>query len=558
MKRILALLLAVCMIAAMFAGCSAQKEETPAETPAAEEPAAEAPAENPAAETPAEEPAAEPESDSEADGGYAIEVLSLESSGDFGGPNPFRHSTRGPGSTKMHHVFDSLLQAGTEDFIPWLAESWALSDDGLTYTFTLHQGATWHDGEPVTAEDVAFTIDYYAQYPNNGGNLFTADSSIIESYEIVDDYTIVIHAKEAQVTNTENIGTTPIIPKHIWESVDDPYNYDGDDKYIGCGMYKLISYDPATGSYQFEAYENYYGHQAAAHYIDYVPVSDSILAFENGDIVMCDVSADLYDSYAARDDIAMIAKNDEMGYRLMVNMEKLTDFQDAEVRGALYQALNRQAMVDSVFQGLGHIASAGYVPQTNPYYCKDVKTYDYDPDYAKSVLEPLGLSLRLVAGQDTPAEATLAELIKMNLESVGITVTVESYDVATRDSMATTGDYDLLLTYHGGWNSEPLSMLRAIYGAAPGSGSKWASFGYSNEELQSLLASLPYLLDLDERSAAYDDAQILISTEIPNLPLITQVSYAMYHPDVYDYWKAPFNSTQFANSRLSYTSDTDV
>ena len=540
MKKTLAMILALCMIFALCAcGSSAQ---TGTEQPASNDASV-------SDNTVANEAAS--------DSGYVIEVLKLDNDGgDFGGPNPFRHSTRGPGSTKMRHVFDSLLQEGPDDYIPWLAESWSISDDNLAYTFTLHRDATWHDGEPVTADDVAFSIDYYSKYPNNGGNLFTADSSIIDHYEVTDDYTIVIYAAKALSTNTGNIGTLPIIPRHIWENVEDPYNYDGDDKYIGCGMYKLVSYDSATGSYQFEANENYYGHKPAAHYIDYSPTSDDILAFENGDIAMADVSADLYDAYASREDIAMIPKNDEMGYRLMLNMEKVPALQDVEVRAAIYRALDRNKMVDSVFQGLGHVASAGYVPQTNPFYSDDVVKYDYDAEAAKEVLAPLGLKLRFVIGQDTPAEATLAELVKMDLEAAGVEVTVESYDVPTRDSMATSGDYDILLTYHGGWNAEPVSMLSAIYAGTPGK-SKWVTYGYSNDELVSLIRSIPSIFDNDELKNAYDKAQVIISEDIPQLPLITQVSYAMYRPAEYDCWQACFNSTQFANCRLSYTSDSE-
>lgn len=542
MKKTLAMFLALCMIFALCACGGTDQQGT---------------GQSASAGTAADPGSTDAVTAAPAEREYVIEVLRLSNDGgDFGGPNPFRHSTRGPGSTKMRHVFDSLLQEGPDNYIPWLAETWSISDDNLVYTFTLHKDALWHDGEPVTANDVAFSIDYYAKNPNNGGNLFTADSSIIDHYEVTDDYTIVIYAARALSTNTGNIGTLPIIPKHIWENVDAPYNYDGDDKYIGCGMYKLVSYDSATGSYQFEANESYYGHKPAAHYIDYVPTSDNILAFENGDIAMTDVSADLYDAYAARDDIAMIPKNDEMGYRLMLNMDKVPALQDVEVRAAIYKALDRNKMVDSVFQGLGHVASAGYVPQTNPFYCDDVVKYDYDAEAAKEVLVPLGLKLRFVIGQDTPAEATLAELVKMDLEAVGVEVTVESYDVPTRDSMATSGDYDILLTYHGGWNAEPVSMLSAIYAGTPGK-SKWVTYGYSNDELVSLIGSIPGIFDSSELKDAYNKAQLIISEDIPQLPLITQVSYAMYRPAEYDCWQACFNSTQFANCRLSYTSDSE-
>ena len=556
-KKILALMAALTMsagMAASFAGCSQTSGGGGSESKSEGSSAAsstESKADSSAASSAASS------STEKADSGYKIEVLKLQSEGDFGGPNPFRSMSRGPGYIKMQHVFDSLLEEGDEDYCPWLAESWSLSDDKLEYTFTLHKDATWHDGKPVTTADVAFSIDYYAKHPNTAGNgnLGAEDDYIVDKYTIKDDYTIVVKMKKALTTNTSNIGGIPIIPKHVWEKVDDPYEYDGDDQYIGCGMYKFVSYDSAAGTYQFEAYDKYYGHKAGAHYIDYAMVSDPILAFDNGDLSITNVTADLYDKYNARDDIAMIPESDEMGSSLMMNMEKVKEFQDVKVRQALYHALDRQKMVDSVYQGLGHVASAAYVPQTNPYYCDNVETYDYDVEAAKEVLEPLNLNLRLVVGEDFPGAATLAEIIKMNLEAAGVKVEMESYDVSTRDEMVAKGDYDLVLNYHGGWNSKPDSFLKTQYGMPAGTQSKWVPKGWENKELQKKINALFTEFDNDKLKEKLDEIQIDISKEVPIIHLITQVSYGMYHPDEYDCWQANFGTSMYANCRQSYTSD---
>jgi peptide/nickel transport system substrate-binding protein len=487
-----------------------------------------------------------------------IDVLRLAGGSDWGAPNPFLHTTRGPGTTKMEHVFDSLLQAGTEGFTGWLAETYSISDDGLTYTFLLRNGALWHDGEPVTADDVAFTIDYYKQHPNSGAQLGTSENFLVKSYNVADPRTIEITVGTARVTNTENLGRFPIIPKHVWENVTDPVVYDGEDRFIGCGMYKFVSYDAATGSYAFEAFEDYYGPVAGAKAIHYVPISDAVLAFSNGDIAVTDVPADLYEQYDAAEDIEMLAKPDEMGYKLMYNMETVPEFRDAEVRRALYRALDRQAMVDAVFRGMGHTASAGYIPQTNSNYTDEVEKYDYDPDAARAVLEPLHLSLTLTGGTDTNDNSTqvLAEQIKMNLEAVGIEIKVEIFDTLVRDEMVAGGQYQLAINYHGGWNGEPVSMLPMFYGSDEPS--KWHSVGYSNPVLMDKIQKLPMLLDEAELKEAYKDVQVLISQDLPNLPLITQVSYAMFRPVEYDCWKAPYNSTQFENARISYSLDENL
>ena len=93
------------------------------------------------------------------------EIVLREAGGDFGYPNPFRHQNRGPGFFKMELIYDSLLEKDEKGLIPWLAKEWTVSEDGQTYTFTLVDNATWHDGKPLTAEDVAFTVKYFEAHP---------------------------------------------------------------------------------------------------------------------------------------------------------------------------------------------------------------------------------------------------------------------------------------------------------------------------------------------------------------------------------------------------------
>ena len=97
------------------------------------------------------------------------EIVLREAGGDFGYPNPFRHQNRGPGFFKMELIYDSLLEKDEKGLIPWLAKEWTVSEDGQTYTFTLVDNATWHDGKPLTAEDVAFTVKYFEAYHSYSG-----------------------------------------------------------------------------------------------------------------------------------------------------------------------------------------------------------------------------------------------------------------------------------------------------------------------------------------------------------------------------------------------------
>ncbi len=168
-------------------------------------------------------------------------VLRLEG-GDFGYPNPFRHQNRGPGFFKMELIYDSLLEKDENGLIPWLAKEWEVSEDGKTFTFTLVDGAKWHDGKDLTAEDVAFTVEYFKKHPPVRGGLMLNGEYLIDSVS-VDGNKVIIHTVDYTPVALEKIGSMRIIPKHIWEKVDDPEKFSGEGDIVGSGPYKLVAYN---------------------------------------------------------------------------------------------------------------------------------------------------------------------------------------------------------------------------------------------------------------------------------------------------------------------------
>ena len=135
---------------------------------------------------------------------YRLDTLKLAGGTDWGMPNPYLQDPRGPGTAKMKLVFDSLLEADERGDIPWLAKEWRI--DGNTYTFTINENARFHDGERVTTEDIAFSIDYYKKYPPVNNYLASAKGNIISGYEIVDDTTIKIAVFEPLATTLSQLG----------------------------------------------------------------------------------------------------------------------------------------------------------------------------------------------------------------------------------------------------------------------------------------------------------------------------------------------------------------
>ena len=113
----------------------------------------------------------------------------------------------------------------------------------------------------------------------------------------MDDRTITISVKESAADTLSSIGSFVIIPKHVWEKVEDPNTYTGDGYLTGSGAYRCTAYDGASGSYEFTAFDDFRGGKPAADRVLFVPVSDALLAFENHEIDITGMPADLKDKY---------------------------------------------------------------------------------------------------------------------------------------------------------------------------------------------------------------------------------------------------------------------
>ena len=330
--------------------------------------------------------------------GRRVETLRLEGGTDWGVPNPYLHQSRGPGTAKMRLVYGSLLEKDETGDVPWLAERWSM--DGNDYTFTLFADAQFQDGAPLTTADVAFTLDYYQEHPPVSNSLGVGDSYLVDHYTVVDEQTITITVKEANADTLSNLGSFVILPKHIWENVDDPNAYTGEGYLTGSGAYACTDYDGATGSYEFTAFDGWCNGEQAAEKIQFVPVSDPLLAFESGEIDITSLPADLMDAYLNDPSIGVVEKANDMGYKLLINYERCPDFLELALRQGVYAAIDRQSVVDSVFRGAGTVGSAGYVPQGSLYYNENVAQYPYDPEAARAVFAGKGYSVTLLCGDD--------------------------------------------------------------------------------------------------------------------------------------------------------------
>lgn len=537
MKKILSLLLVLTLALTLFAGCTGTEPEA-AQTQTDAEVQTEAQTEAPTeAKT------------------YEVATLKLAGGKDWGAPTPYLNASRGPGQAKMRLVYASLLEKDETGDVPWLAESWEVN--GNDYTFTLFEGTTFHDGTPLTTEDVAFSLDYFRDHPPVTNTIGTGEGYIVDHYTIVDDRTITITLKNPTADSLSSIGGSVVIPKHIWENVEDPNTYTGEGYLVGSGAYMCTAYDGATGSYEFTAFDGWVNGMPAAERILFIPVSDALLAFENGEIDITSMPADLADQYRSNPEIGFVEKTNDSGYKLLINFEKCPDFLDIELRKAVYAALDRQSVVDNVFRGAGTVGSAGYVPVGSLFYNEDVEQYPYDPEAAKAVLGDKGLSVTMLIA-DSGNDVSIAEIIKTNLEAAGVQVTVEAYDAATRDEKINSGDYEFALVGNGGWGNNPPSYMRTIFSDVSknkgGNPHSMGPIGYSNEEITALAEGQVHEIDFEARKQMFKDLEKLVSEEVPLIVIANQSSYSMFRKDYYDGWMKTYAYQQTEQNRLSFMS----
>ena len=281
--------------------------------------------------------------------------------GKYGYPNPFLCSSKGPGSFKMMMVYDTLLVKDEEGLKPWLATDYSVSEDSLNYTFVIREGVKWQDGQDLTPADEVFTFEYYKDHLPVSSSLMVNNEYRVTGVVDNGDDSVTLSVVRPLATDLAAIAYVPIIPKHIWENIDDPYNYNGEGDCIGSGPYCLTKINMETGEYKFDAFADYWG-KHLINSVSFIAVSDNVLAFDNGEIDYLNAPWDLYEKYGNSPSCSAIENQPFLGWNLKYNMVKNPELADVNLRKAIAYAINREEMLNLVLRGHGYVASTAYLP----------------------------------------------------------------------------------------------------------------------------------------------------------------------------------------------------
>ena len=460
-----------------------------------------------------------------------VDVLTIaDSTGDWGYPSPYAHYSRGPGYIRMSLIFDTLVWKDESGFVPALAESWEYIADEKAYLFHLRDGVTWNDGQPFTAEDVAFTFQYLEDHPYTW-----VDCSAVKDAVALDDKTVKVTLEKDCAPFLDQVaGTLPILPEHVYKDVSDPAGFKEAAALTGTGPFKLVDYNQAQGTYLYEANENYYQGAPRVKQIKFVKVSLELSAasLENGDVDAATVPGETVEGLESKGFTVVEGTHDWLA-KIMVNHKK-SPFSDVKFRQALYYAIDRQDLVETGLRGYGLEGSPGLYASDNEWYNPDQEQYPYDPARAGVLLEELGYkkeegsqyytrdgeqqSIELLV---TSTNERQGELVAKQLASAGIDVNLRSVDSKTLDSLVGAWKFDLAFSGHGGLGADPAMLNRVVTNM-----DSFNSARYQNDsELNSLLESQVEEMDTDKRKEMVDSAQEAIAEDLPALPL--------YYTDTY-------------------------
>ncbi|MDQ2787427.1 MAG: ABC transporter substrate-binding protein [Chloroflexota bacterium] len=475
----------------------------------------------------------------------ATQRLTLSWWTDIGYPSPFAFIPLGPGGVvRTSLLFDTLIWKDAHGIIPWLAERWGISGDGLDYTFTLRPNVPWHDGQPLTADDVAFSYTYYRAHAFPWGS-----SDMVASAAVVDARTVRIRLNRPFAPFLENVaGLLPILPKHIWEPVGDPLKFSGPDAVIGSGPFRFGSYKEGTGEYQFDAHAAYFRSRPMVATLRYVlvPLAQGVVGLQThaADAILA-MDYDVVKAFGQGPNYRTLQTPPFSIMRVIFNVDR-PPFDQKAFRQAIAYALDRQQIGERVVHGNVTLGNPGVIPPGSPWYNPDVVQYAYDPARARAMLDGLGFrtdasSMRVMPdGQPLAVDfladpaAADAEIVRLMLKEVGIDVRPITADPKTRTEMMKNRRFGMALTSHIGVGGDP-DFLRRWY-----ANQSYNAFedgnALHNAEFTRLADQQVVEMEVARRKALVNQMQVVLAEELPTLALYHRPFYWLYDPNAFQGW----------------------
>lgn len=541
-KRTLAVMLAAAMTVSLLAGCGSTTSSTDTTAQVTETDGG-----NDAADTESDDTAAEAKRDH----------VTIALSTDVSSLNPYGQDNNVTNQV-MFHIYEPLVTQDRDlSIIPCLADSWEESEDGMTWTFKLHEGVKFHDGSDFTAEDVVASYNYAMTESESYKGRFTT----VDSVEATDEHTVVLHMNKKYPLLLTDLAMVCIAKK---ENIEGKTEEEIGNTVIGTGRYKLVEH-VKEDHIDMEVNEDYWGEIPEIKTVRFRPISNAATrtaTMLSGELdVMGGVSVQDVERLEATEGIHIVSEPSmEMIY---INMEQMLDdnpgvegggnpLKDVRVRKAMYQAIDTDMIINNIMQGHAY-PTATLIRDTFNGYNPDLERYPYDPEAAKALLAeagyPDGFAITLDAGSDiTVNSSEVAQAVAGYWEKIGIKVNLNLMPSATflphiRPYEHKTG---LLISAWSVYTGEGITMMNQhcyTYDQEKGTGS--ANRGhYSNPEVDKLIDEAMQESDKERRAELTKEIDQITHDDVAYIPLYVQENIFAVKDDV-DYTPR-FNKYVFA------------
>lgn len=450
--------------------------------------------------------------------GFTLDALTLD---------PANHRKRETESI-IRNMFDGLVTRDSSmNVVPELAESWSQTGP-TTYEFKLREGITFHDGSPMTAEDIKFSLDRLTKENAMGGQTSPRQSLLgpLKEVVIVDDLTVRLELDSPWPILPAMLPFQEMVSKAHVEAVGDAAMAENVN---GTGPFKLVEWRKGD-SVIMERYDGYYGGSTEIEPVGpacvdrvifkVIPENSSrVAALLAGDVhIINELPSHMVGQVEANPDTKVMAVNGTRTSYIALNNQD-GPFADIRVRHALAHALDRQLVVDKILNGNATLTNGILSPDAFGKN-KNLPAYEYDVEKAKALLAEAGYPDGLDVTLDVDgANKEIAEAISAVVSKAGFRIAVVVGEGSMLSSRYRTKgepiDGQMWLTSWGNGSLDPVGIFVPTHRTAD----RGNSSGYSNPEVDALLDAANTESDRAKRAELYSQAEAIINKDLPKLYL---------------------------------------
>ncbi|MFD1849827.1 ABC transporter substrate-binding protein [Oceanobacillus bengalensis] len=502
------------------------------------------------------------------------QVLVFARGGDSQGLDP-GSVTDGESSRVTKQVLETLLdfEADSFEIKPGLAHDWEVSDDGLSYTFYLEEGVTFHDGTEFNAEAVKVNFDrwadpeheyafsdaayVYSMYGTMFGGYKGDEGHVVEEVNVINDHEIEFVLNQPLGFFLQNLAmsyfaiTSPAALEEYGSGIN--------ENPVGTGPFKFASWTK-NDSIVLEKFEDYRkeGLPKLDRVIFQVIPDNSarLIALRSGEVdIMDGLNPDDAAGIESEEGIGLYTRSENNFGYVGFHSQK-APFDQKEVRQAINYAIDKQAIADALYAGYA-TTSKNPLPPGYLGYNDDVEGYNYNPERARELLEEAGyvddleieLMMSPTARPYMPDPETVAQIVQNNLADVGVDVTITSHEWAPYLEMTEQGEHQMYIMGWSGTNGDPDYFLSSLLHSS-NIGSSNNTF-YNSPEVDELLDQAKRSVDQDERAELYAEAQALISEDSPMVTLVHSTPVLAAGSGVLNYVPHPSTSESLEEVELA-------